>query len=325
MLVLVTGANGLLGANTVAVLAGMGIPVRGFLRDAKRYPLVPMPGVKLVEGDITNADSVLQAMQGCTHVIHTAALTRQDEFAEAYYRVNVEGTRYVAEAARQCGVQRVVWVSTANTMGFGTKQQPGHEANAMNDVFLQSPYAYSKWLAEQWVIRYAADLDYVIVNPTFMLGPYDVQPGSGKIIQMVRNKRIVWYPPGGKNFVHVQDVAHALVAAMQRGVRGERYLASNENLTYREFFAKVARHSTARYQLVPAPGWLIQLAGKVGDQLRSFGIRSVLSSANAQILCVRNFYTNAKSIQDLNLSYRSIDYAIHDAVAWWKEQELGFR
>lgn len=320
MLVLVTGANGLLGANTIAVLASMGIRVRGFLRNKNRYPLEPLPGVTLVEGDITEAESVLRAMQGCTHVIHTAALTNQGEFEEAYYRVNVEGTRHVAEAARQCGVQRVVWVSTANTMGFGTKEQPGHESMPMSNAFSLSPYARSKWLAEQWIAQHAKDLDNVTVNPTFMIGPYDSQPSSGKIIKMAWNKRILWHPPGGKNFVHVQDVAHALVAAMQKGIIGERYLAGNENLSYREFYKQVAHHTSTRFQLIPVPSWLLWLVGKIGDLLRILGIRTALSSANMHILCVQNFYTNVKSIQELNLNYQSTDLAICDAIAWWKKQ-----
>jgi len=320
MLVFVTGASGLLGANTLAVLARQGIPARGFLRDKRRFPLASADGIELVEGDITDAASVLRAMRGCTHVIHTAALTRQDEFPAAYYRVNVEGTRHVAAAARQCGVKRVVWVSTANTMGFGSKRQPGHESMPISEAFRKSPYAHSKWLAEEWVARHAADLNGVTVNPAFMLGPYDAQPGSGKIIHMAWNKRLLWCPPGGKNFVHVQDVAQALVAALHKGVRGERYLVGNENLTYREFFAHVARHATVRPRVVPVPAWLLRVAGRVGDVLRTLGVRAALSSANAHILCVQNFYSNAKSVHELKVSYRSTDHAIRDAVAWWKEQ-----
>jgi dihydroflavonol-4-reductase len=100
-------------------------------------------------------------------------------------------------------------------------------------------------MAEELLMKASEKMktEVVIVNPTFMIGPYDTKPSSGKIILMGYNKRISFLPPGGKNFIHVKDAAAAVCNALKYGKNREKYLLCNENLTYREFFKLMNRNS----------------------------------------------------------------------------------
>lgn len=323
MKVLVTGANGLLGTNTIHALTTAGVAVRALLRDRKKFLLPPHPLVELMEGDVTNATAVAEAVSGCTHIVHAAALTRQDErYYRPYHLANVTGTRNLLDAALNCQVQRFVFVSTANTLGFGTASRPGREVDDMKKPFANSLYARSKNEAERLVEAAARELSVAILHPTFMLGPFDAAPSSGRILTMAWGKKVVFHPPGGKNFVHVGDVAAGILEVLQRNVSGERYLLANENLSYREFFQALAAKSARPPVLIGFPKSVLIIAGYMGDVLRLVGIRTALSSVNMRILCVNNFYANTKAREELGLTFRPIEVAVEEAITWFKERKM---
>ncbi len=323
MKVLVTGANSLLASNTILELVNAGIPVRGFIRDPSKFLLPPNHLIDLVSGDLADLAAVEVATEGCTHVIHIAALTEQDEYDYSKYRkVNVHGTRHVLMAARKHRVQRIVFVSTANTLGYGTLVEPGNEQHPMKEPFTNSLYALSKKEAEDVVKKFSNELDVVTVHPTFMLGAYDARPSSGKIITMVYNKRLIFYPPGGKSFVHVQDVAFGIINALTKGRRGDRYLLANENLSYKEFFLKVSKWFTRNPVLIPIPSWILLPLGYFGNLLRLTGMRTSLSLTNMKILCITSYHDNTKATQDLDVIFQSTDCAIEASVTWYKEKGI---
>ena len=161
-------------------------------------------------------------------------------------------------------------------------------------------------------------MDTVIVNPTFMLGAYDTKPSSGKIILMAWRKKMVFYPPGGKNFVHVEDVAKGILMAIYKGRNGDKYILSNENLSFRDFFQKVNQNSRQKPLMIRLPAPLLNVLGHVGDVFRYLNIKTSLSSVNTRILCINNYYSNKKSIDVLGLSYQSVDKAIDDAIDYFR-------
>ncbi|MFH1936854.1 MAG: NAD-dependent epimerase/dehydratase family protein, partial [Bacteroidota bacterium] len=240
MKVIVTGANGLLGANVVRELVNRGYDVRIFARETS--DLSGLQGVEFerINGDILDPEAVDRAVKGCDYVIHSAANTSQWPTTYDHYEpVNVTGTKHVIEAVKKHAVKRFVCVSSANAFGNGTREKPGTELFEFNGFRIGSGYMISKFVAQQTVLAEVEqnNLPAVVVNPTFMIGPYDNKPSSGQIIVMGMGKRIQPTPPGGKNFIHVRDAAVATCNALTMGRTGECYLLANENLSYREFFA----------------------------------------------------------------------------------------
>src|SRR5690606_40380940 len=125
--------------------------------------------------------------------------------------------------------------STANTIGYGIDETPG-SLPPMRWPFTRSLYARSKAAAEAYLLRQQDRIAIHIINPTFMIGPHDSKPSSGRIILQAMQRRIVFYPPGGKNFVAVKNVARSIEKSIRLGKNGQRYLLAGENMSYLQFF-----------------------------------------------------------------------------------------
>jgi nucleoside-diphosphate-sugar epimerase len=194
---------------------------------------------------------------------------------------------------------------------------PGTEEYPIKYPFTKSLYALSKNQAQEIVGQALAKLNITTISPTFMLGPYDSKPGSGRIILMAMDKRLVAYPSGGKNFVHVTDVAKAIIKAFGLKQSGQKYILENENISYKEFYKKVISQNNQKTILVPIPDLLLHLVGLLGDFIRLIGIKTEVSSANTKILNIRNFYTNRKAKQDLDIEFSPIEKAIDDALKYF--------
>ncbi len=323
MKVLVTGANGLLATNTIIELLGQGYTVTGLLRDKEKFLLPPHQNLELIEGDILNADITEQAIQKCHYLIHIAAETRQNLINyKDYYKTNVEGPANLIQAAIKYKLKKFILISTVNTIGYGTKNNPGTEKDSIKEPFSSAYYAQSKLQSQEIVLSRSHEIDVVVINPTFLIGPYDSKPGSGRIILMNYGKKIIFYPPGGKNFVHVSDAARGIVSALQNGKNGEIYLLANENLTYKEFFQKLALITDSQAVLVKIPKYILLLIGIIGNILKFAGIRNEITLTNMRILCVNNFYSGQKAQNELNIKFTKIEFALKDAVNWFKDNKM---
>ncbi|HOG25265.1 MAG TPA: NAD-dependent epimerase/dehydratase family protein [Bacteroidales bacterium] len=314
--VLVTGANGLLGTNVVLELLGRGYAVKGLVRSRRRFIDYSHPQLELVTGDVRDVSSLQAAVKGCDFIVHTAADTSQKHLRISDYDpVNLEGTKNILKLCRQEGIKRMVCIGTANTCGYGSRENPGDEQSPPAPPFTRCLYALSKIKAAKLIDAAVSEgLDIVTISPTFMIGPYDYKPSSGRIINMVLNRKVVFYPPGGKNFVHATDVARGVVNALVEGESGENYLMANENLSYREFFQIISRLTGKRPLMIPLSRPLLMAAGLVGDGLRRLGVEIPLSSNNMKILCVNNFYKNQKALSRFNMSFLTTEEAVRDAL-----------
>lgn len=320
--VLVTGANGLLGANIVEVLNERGIDVRILTRETSDLTGVEDLKFEHFKGDLLDPDVIDRAVEGCDYVIHAAANTSQWPTGYHQYEpVNVNATRHVVNAVKKHGVKRLVFVSSANAFGNGTLDRPGTELNEFAGFRLGSGYMISKYIAQQLILDEVErnQLPAIIVNPTFMLGARDSKPSSGQIILMGLHKRLQVLPPGGKNFVHVRDVAIATCNALNKGRIGECYLLANENLTYRAFFTLLNEVTHGKPTYLPVPGWILKTVGRFGSLTEKITRRgSSLNIVNARLLCLSNYYTAAKAIETLDLPQTPIKTAIEDALAWFR-------
>ena len=319
--VFVTGVNGLLGTNLVEDLLDRGFYVRGLIRHISKFQLPNHQNLELVEGGLF--DDCSQVLKDMDVVIHTAAETRQNLIHYSNYSaINYDATLQLFNTAIQCGCKKFIFVSTANTRGFGSLADLGNEEQEIKPPFNTSCYAKSKLEAESHLLQIPTKMELFIINPGFMLGSYDAKPSSGKIILMGMNKRVVFYPPGGKNFVHVKDVSQGIINCMLKGKRGERYLVTNENLTYHQFFKKLHSITHQKPLMLKIPHWFLLMAGLVGSLSQFFGIKSNLNRANMRILGICNFYSNNKSITELGIVYKPIEEGIIDALHYFKKNHI---
>lgn len=270
MRVYVTGAGGFVGAHVARELAGRGADVR-----AERVDLLDAAGLR-------------RAVDGCDAVFHVAALYSYDADPDAIERVNVEGTRNVIEACVGAGVRRLVHTSTAGTCG----PVPGREATERDGPpawELEVPYKRTKLAAERLVLEAArAELDAVVVNPTAPVGDGDRKPTpTGRMVAGVASGRIRGYvATTGLNVVDVRDVARGHALALERGIRGERYLLGGVNLPLADLFAAIADLAGVPRPRLRVPYVAAVAAARLGlasaDEVRLARVPMYFSSGKAR-------------------------------------------
>jgi dihydroflavonol-4-reductase len=324
MKVLVTGSNGLLGHHVVMELLKRQHAVSIIVRSGKNI-YFDLNSVEVFIGNFSDYESLKKAAAGCDAIIHIAAVTATNLLKyENYSSINVEGSTTVINVANELKINRIVYVSSANTVGFGNEQQLANERFNIEFPFTKSHYALSKVASEKLFVEASTQPEkhIVIINPTFMIGAFDTKPSSGKLMLMGFNKRLMIAPKGGKNFVPVNNVAVAICNALTLGINGERYLVSGVNLSFKEFYSLQKQIGNYSQKIIEIPDLILILMGKIGDLFRQSGIKSELCSMNIRQLIIREYYTNLKAKSELNLPETDLKIAIKEAIDWFKNHKM---
>src|ERR1035437_5741387 len=321
MNVLVTGANGLLGHHVVMELLKKRHTVRIIVRSIENI-YFDLNLIKVFTGSFTDYDCLKSAASGADAIIHIAAVTETNLLHyENYQKINTEGTAQINRIANELTINRIVYISTANTIGYGTEQQPADECFKIEYPFTASFYAQSKSASEILIAEVSrkANQHSIIINPTFMLGEYDTKPGSGKLLLMGYKRKLMFIPKGGKNFVAAHNVAVAVCNALTMGRNGERYLASGINLSFKEYYTLQKQVGKYDQKIIEIPDFLLKFIGKTGDIIRKFGIKTDLCSMNIRQLLIREYYSNHKAKTELKLPETELKRSIKEAIEWFKK------
>jgi len=321
MLTLVTGGTGLVGNNVVRLLLERGSSVRVLARSTSDpRPLADLP-VEIELGDVRDAASVRRAMHGVDRVIHSAAYVHIGwSGLDTAQAINVEGTRNVAQAARAAGV-RMVHISSVDALGLRQGPEPDDEETPPEGGVL-CPYVVTKRRAERVVLdEVEAGLDATIVNPAFMLGPWDWKPSSGRMLLHVAKGWALLAPLGSNNYCDVRDVAAGVLAAAERGQRGRRYILGGERWTYFQAWRIMAEVTGARRPRLPAGPMMRVIGGGLGDLwTRVAGREPDVNSAATRISAQRRNFTSRRAEAELGYRSRSLREAAESAWQWFQEQ-----
>ncbi|HEV2486717.1 MAG TPA: hopanoid-associated sugar epimerase [Terracidiphilus sp.] len=243
MKVFLTGATGFVGHHVARALAAEGAELRLLVR--KTSNLANLEGISgdTHVGDLSEPESLAQALKGCDAVVHVAADYRLwIPDPAAMYRANVDGTRELLKMAREVGVPRVVYTSSVATMHFRTDGIVINEDTPVSLGDMVGHYKRSKFLAEQEAIAAAqAGQKVIILNPTTPIGPNDAKPTpTGRIFVDFLNGKFPAYVDTGLNLVDVAEVARTHVSALTKGKPGDRYILGGENLTLKQILDKMS-------------------------------------------------------------------------------------
>jgi dihydroflavonol-4-reductase len=229
--VFLTGATGMIGSNIAEQLVEQGDAVRALVREGSDAGPLEAMGVDVVRGDITDADAVRRAADGCEYVIHSAAvLGGQTQVAGEHEAVNVVGTANVLDAAAVVGATRVVQLST--TTFFDAKTAPLTEHSPLDPNPSDDPYTVTKRAAYLDAMRRVdegQDICIIISGGAYGTSPLPersmVAPSYNARISLALAGEITEYVGFPIPWVFAGDVAKASVVATRKGVAGERYLA----------------------------------------------------------------------------------------------------
>ncbi|HEV3025748.1 MAG TPA: NAD-dependent epimerase/dehydratase family protein [Pirellulales bacterium] len=319
MLTLVTGATGLVGNNVVRLLLERGSAVRVLARKGSDPRPLAALEVETAHGDVRDARCMRRACQDVSRVVHAAAVVHIGWSGwEQQRAVNVEGTRNVAVAAREAGA-RLVHVSSVDALGYGTRAKPADEEAPVNG-HVACPYVVTKRAAEQVVLEQVElGLDAVIVNPVFMLGPWDWKPSSGRMLLAVARGKGLLAPPGGNDFCDVRDVAVGILAAAERGEPGRRYILGGEPLSYLEAWRMFASVSGARPPLAVVGRRLLRAAGVAGSLWGRIRRREPdVNSAATAMSMLEHHFQSARAVAELGYSPRPAREAAEAAWDWFR-------
>ena len=318
---LVLGGNGLLGSNVIAELTRRGHEVCALVRPGVSWPDRGTWRVQLMEGNALSDADLCRALSGCEAVVNCIGTTNPAlRRYESYLPANRDLCRTLIAAMDRCGVRTLVHVSTANTIGCGQPSCLATETAPPVEPFASSLYARSKAEGEQLILEAAhrrPEGHIVVVNPGYIVGPYDSRPTSGRMILAAYRRRLMAMPDGGKSFVHAQAAATAIVNALTMGRNGQRYLLTGPNLSLREFYTIVARTEGYRQRTLVLPNPLVKAAGRVGDAMRRLGISTSLSTNNVQQLMAHEYYDSTLAQTELQLPILPVADAVSSFVAWW--------
>jgi dihydroflavonol-4-reductase len=323
MEVLVTGPDGLLGSNLIRELLNKGYVVTAMTENAKPLPTIEGLPIKRIVGNLLNSLEVRTAAVGIDVVIHCAASTSMFPARSAIInKVNIGGTQNIIDACKENKVKRLIYVGTANSFGSGKLDNLGTEKNAYSSRHYGLDYMDSKYEAQQLVLENSKKgyFDALVVNPTFMIGPYDARPSSGKMILSVYNKKLPGYTLGGKNFIAVKDVASAITTALTKGRNGEAYILGNENLTYKAFFEKVAKTIDVPPPKIQLSTKMVRTYGKINSILaNTFNYLPELTYELSILSSETHFYSSAKARAELELPQTPLEVAIKNCFDWFSE------
>ena len=223
MRILVTGANGLLGHHVVMELLERNEQVSIIVRSTANI-YFNLQRVHIFKGDFTDYETLKKAANGCDAVIHAAAVTVTHLLHYSdYEKVNVRGSANVLRVCDELGINNIVFISSSNTIGYGTSENPANEHSPIKFPFTNSHYAQSKLAAEQLFFEasHQPDKHIIIINSCFLIGGYDTKNSSGRLVKMGYKKPVLFIPRGGKNFVPAKSVARAAFNALKNGNNGE--------------------------------------------------------------------------------------------------------
>jgi dihydroflavonol-4-reductase len=322
-MILITGANGFLGSNLIDELSSRKYRIRAFVGPGNTEINLDGKVAEVCHGNILNKASLHEAARGCDAIIHTAAVTSiWPPRNELQRQININGTANIMEAARKAKVNKVVYIGSATSFGYGSKELPGDESQAYKGGIYKLDYFDSKHEAQSLVLQAVqrGDVPAVVVNPTYMFGPYDAKPSSGTLILGIYHHKIPGGGTGGRNYVSVKDVAVGIANALEVGIIGECYILGNDNLSYSELFEKISSVIGKPASKVTYPLWLGKIAGLAGSIYgRVFKVMPALTLVLVKLAIAEHYYTARKAVQALQLPQTPVEVAIDEAFKWFRD------
>jgi dihydroflavonol-4-reductase len=322
----VTGATGLLGSNLVRELVQQGYQVKALVRslDKAQRILGDLP-VTFVQGDLGDIPAFAPAMAGCDVLFHTAAYFREyyqpgDHWA-LLQRYNIDGTLQILEAAEAHGVKKAIYTSSSGVIDKAS----GNESSGPNPTATHNLYFKSKVIAEERVKAFCQShhLPVVMILPGWMLGPGDEAPtASGQLILDAVQGKLPGYFEGGTSTVDARDVATAMVAAVEHGQPGERYIVAGKYVSMQDMMQAIERVTGVKAPRRRFPkGLMLLVAALMENKARLTRKPSVMSVDGVKTMMDQHQVNSERAIRELKIQFRPLDESIRDEVLWFVQHQ----
>ena len=265
--ILITGGAGFMGQHLANYLVQQNESVRSVDIRHENTPSMA-DGLERIKLDILDSISVTRAIEGCDVVVHNAALVPLTRAGQAFWDVNVEGTRNVLEASLNCGVRKVIYISSSSVYGL-PKIMPLTESAHLSPF---GDYGKSKHAGEAVCRNFMElGLDITILRPRTILGPGRLGILSILFEQIARGRRMFILGSGGNKFqlVSVHDMASAIYLAATKPCRNEEFnVGAQEFNSLRTDLESLVNHAGTRTRIISLPSRPIRPLLKLQEMLR---------------------------------------------------------
>ncbi|ADB51570.1 NAD-dependent epimerase/dehydratase family protein [Conexibacter woesei] len=321
--IFLTGGGGYIGGALASALRARGDEVVGLARSDAAARALAARDVEVVRGDVLDAAALARGMADCELAYHVAGVNSHCPKDPARLtRVNVVGTETVVRAAARAGIRRVVFTSSAASVGeaqgtVGTEESP-HRGSYL------SLYDRSKHDAERVAFAVGAEtgVEVLALNPSSVQGP-PRKGGNGAIIIAYLNGRLRAFVETHVSVVDVQDVVAAHLLAAAGGSAGERYILNGATLPSAEALALVSELAGIEDRVPMVPPWLARGAATlVESTLRLRGRTSPICRARVDTILHGHRYDGSRAERELGLRYTPVAETFRRTIAWAVEEGL---
>lgn len=320
-MILLTGATGYLGSQIAAELIRRGEHFRVLVRDASRLDFdLAKSGCEVVVGDVCDARTVAQALEGVKRVIHTAALVKMwVRDPHEFWRVNVEGLKHLLDASMAAGVEKFIYTSSFIALGPSASRRGAedlrHDGRYSNE-YEQTKAEALAWLREEGFRRYPV----VALMPGVIYGPGPATEANlvGKMIAQFTAGNFPGILGSGKqrwSFAFIREVVAAHLAALDAGKVGESYILGGDNRSLDDFFKVLAAVSGVHREVRHLPIVAGKIVGSV-EMLRTrwSGRQPQLTPGVVDVFKHDWVYSSAKAVRELGYHVVTLEKGLSETL-----------
>jgi len=320
MKIFITGGTGFIGKATINLLKETNHQLKLLIRKSSDTSFLDNEKVELVEGDLTDKDSLLNEMKDCDSVINIAAhYTFWEPDKRIYSKVNIDGAKNVMECALEYRIKKFVHISTAGVYGKSSQYPITEESPQGTNIY--SEYFRTKYESEKiaWKLFEKNGLPLVVIYPVAVLGPGDTK-ASGKYIHDLVNKKLpaTIFPNKKFSFVHVKDVAQAILNALEKENNiGQKYLVGNCTLTWKEINNMISKISGVALPKLSLPDSIAILNAHLLTGLANIIKKPPLWGMSIDQMEVMKAGFNvdgSKAERELGIRYTPIEFALKEVI-----------
>jgi len=319
----VTGGTGFIGINLIKQLIERNWQVTALHRASSDISKLEELPVKLVEGSITDLESLHEVFPSdITVVFHLAGNTNMwSQHNEYQTKVNVQGTRNMVTAAIKHDVK--TFIHTSSVSAWGTMGGIVTEESPQGGGESWVNYERTKWLSEREALKARNhNIKVVIMNPAMVVGPYDAN-NWGRLFFALRDDDLPGVTCGNMSIAHVNEVVRAHISAVENGRDGENYILGGQNCTFAEFVSIIADVSNISSQpkIIPAP--ILKLVANFKSAIAYFtGKEPDLTPELAKLMTRNVVYSSDKAKEELGYRIPPVRESVRDCYKWLVQEEL---
>jgi nucleoside-diphosphate-sugar epimerase len=319
---LITGATGFIGSHLAEALIEKGYEVTCTVRRTSDLTWLKDLNVKLVEGDITDRDSLIEPIRNADYIFHSGGITKAKN-ESAYYKINADGSRILYEVCHEVnpGIKKIVHISSLAAGGPSAIGRPRLETDPDRPL---TYYGKSKLEGEKYAVQYSKELPVTIIRPPAVYGPREKDIFFYFQLINARLRPVLGWRKKYLSLVYVKDLVHAiLLAAESPKSSGQMYYVDDGRIyTWQELSGGIQKAIGKFAVPVFVPEILITAAAYAGDLFAAFSKKPALLNRQKIVeLKQKSWATSSEKIRkDLGfVPAYDLDKGCAETAQWYRE------